>query len=219
MRQRAGRRSWLRRSWAPCDTGSWAEFPTRSEGPGAMIRARRVTCLGWRSFPRSGRPPRVRGRRSEAARRSTRCRHEPRSPDRDGRKVGAMVGPNDGLANTRIDGSGMRFGIVCATFNFDIVDALRRGAVRGFTSHGVDENDIVTHMNEDHADAVALYATVLLGLADGDWKMTGIDPEGCDLRHGGHVARVDFDKPAKDAESARASLVRLVKTARAAAEA
>lgn len=89
----------------------------------------------------------------------------------------------------------------------------------GFEELGAAENDIVTHMNEDHADAVALYATALLGLADGDWKMTGVDPEGCDLRHGGHVARVDFDKPAKDAESARASLVRLVKTARAAAEA
>ena len=56
-----------------------------------------------------------------------------------------MVGPNDGLNNANVDGTGMRFGIVCATFNFDIVDALRRGAVRGFTSHGVDENDIVTH--------------------------------------------------------------------------
>jgi len=56
-----------------------------------------------------------------------------------------MVGPNDGLNNTKIDGTGMRFGIVCATFNFDIVEALRRGAVRGFTSHGVRESDIATH--------------------------------------------------------------------------
>ena len=56
-----------------------------------------------------------------------------------------MVGPNDGLRGANIDGTGMRFGIVCATFNFDIVDALRRGAVRGFTAHGVRETDIVTH--------------------------------------------------------------------------
>lgn len=56
-----------------------------------------------------------------------------------------MVGPNDGLNSVTIDGTGMRFGIVCATFNFDIVDALRRGAVRGFTSHGVRETDISTH--------------------------------------------------------------------------
>lgn len=56
-----------------------------------------------------------------------------------------MVGPNDGLNSATIDGTGMRFGIVCATFNFDIVDALRRGAVRGFVSHGVRESDISTH--------------------------------------------------------------------------
>ena len=56
-----------------------------------------------------------------------------------------MVGPNDGLNSATIDGTGMRFGIVCATFNFDIVDALRRGAVRGFISHGVRESDITTH--------------------------------------------------------------------------
>ena len=56
-----------------------------------------------------------------------------------------MVGPNDGLLNANVDGTGMRFGIVCATFNFDIVDALRRGAMRGFTTHGVREADIVTH--------------------------------------------------------------------------
>ena len=56
-----------------------------------------------------------------------------------------MVGPNDGLNSATIDGTGMRFGIVCATFNFDIVDALRRGAVRGFISHGVRESDIATH--------------------------------------------------------------------------
>lgn len=56
-----------------------------------------------------------------------------------------MVGPNDGLNSVEIDGDGMRFGIVCATFNFDIVDALRRGAIRGFTSHGVRESDITTY--------------------------------------------------------------------------
>ena len=55
-----------------------------------------------------------------------------------------MVGPNDGLLGADIDGTGMRFGILCATFNFDIVDALRQGAVNGFTSRGVSESDITT---------------------------------------------------------------------------
>ena len=76
------------------------------------------------------------------------------------------------------------------------------------------ENDIVNHMNEDHSDAITLYATSLCSLPDGDWKMTGIDPEGCDLRLGGEVARVDFNRPVTDAEAARSELVKLVKAAR-----
>jgi 6,7-dimethyl-8-ribityllumazine synthase len=55
-----------------------------------------------------------------------------------------MHGPNDGLSNVKVNGSGMRFGILCATFNFDIVDALRVGAVQGFTNHGVAQKDIHT---------------------------------------------------------------------------
>jgi 6,7-dimethyl-8-ribityllumazine synthase len=56
-----------------------------------------------------------------------------------------MHGPNDGLSNVNVDGKGMRFGIICATFNFDIVDALRVGAVKGFTGNGVKADDIFTY--------------------------------------------------------------------------
>lgn len=84
----------------------------------------------------------------------------------------------------------------------------------GFGDLAAAEADVVGHMNEDHGDAVALYATKLLGLADGDWKMTGIDPEGIDLRDGGRTARLDFEKTVHDAESARSILVRMVKAAR-----
>jgi putative heme iron utilization protein len=77
------------------------------------------------------------------------------------------------------------------------------------------EADIVTHMNEDHADAVGLYATQLLGLGSGEWKMTGIDAFGCDLRWRGQVARLNFDAPVVDAESARKALVDQVRRARA----
>lgn len=77
------------------------------------------------------------------------------------------------------------------------------------------ESDIVAHMNEDHADAVGLYATNLLGLAPGEWRMTGIDAYGCDLRRGGQVARLNFDAPVVDAESARKALVEMVRRARA----
>jgi putative heme iron utilization protein len=79
------------------------------------------------------------------------------------------------------------------------------------------EADIVSHMNEDHADAVGLYATGLLGLAPGEWRMTGIDAFGCDLRWRGQVARLPFDAPVGDADSARKVLVDLVRRASAAA--
>lgn len=76
------------------------------------------------------------------------------------------------------------------------------------------ENGIVAHMNEDHADALALYAQVLLGRGAGAWEMTGIDPEGLDLRCATETARLSFERPVTDAQEARAELVRLVRAAR-----
>ncbi|HSK38448.1 MAG TPA: DUF2470 domain-containing protein [Arenibaculum sp.] len=76
------------------------------------------------------------------------------------------------------------------------------------------EADAVRHMNEDHSDTLELYATALLGRSGGGWTLTGIDPEGCDLRRGGEVARLDFEFPATDAESARRELAGLARTAR-----
>lgn len=80
------------------------------------------------------------------------------------------------------------------------------------------EEDIVSHMNQDHADAVALIATRIAGCAEGSaetpWVLTGVDPEGCDLRCGRDFARASFDKTVTDAEAARVELVRLTKRAR-----
>ena len=76
------------------------------------------------------------------------------------------------------------------------------------------EAGIVEHMNADHADAVQLYAAKLIGLAGDGWKMTGIDPEGLDLRQGGEVARLAFDAPLQAAGEARKVLVGLVAKAR-----
>ncbi len=47
-------------------------------------------------------------------------------------------------------------------------------------------------MNADHAEAVSLYATRLLGMPEGEWRMTGVDPDGIDLRAGALRARLDF---------------------------
>jgi len=79
------------------------------------------------------------------------------------------------------------------------------------------EGAVVEHMNADHGDAVDLYATVLLGADGTGWRITGCDADGCDLRRGGTVLRLDFAAPVRTAGEARAELVRLVSQARAAA--
>jgi putative heme iron utilization protein len=78
------------------------------------------------------------------------------------------------------------------------------------------EPGIVSHMNADHADAIELYATKLLGAAPGAWRMTGIDPEGCDLVLGTRGLRLPFGSRVTDATAARKELVRLVGVARGA---
>ncbi len=45
------------------------------------------------------------------------------------------------------------------------------------------EEGAVAHMNEDHREAMNLYATKLLGRRDAaDWRCTGCDPEGMDMQ-------------------------------------
>ena len=80
------------------------------------------------------------------------------------------------------------------------------------------EPGAVAHMNEDHADAVRLYATKLLGEPEGDWQLTGLDSTGLDLALGDRIARLWFDKPLKSAEEVRPRLVALTKQARAKAD-
>jgi len=77
------------------------------------------------------------------------------------------------------------------------------------------EADITGHMNEDHADAIELYATRLLGASPGPWRMSGIDPEGCDLVLGARALRLPFETRVTNGEDARKELVRLVGVARA----
>src|SRR4029077_6915026 len=75
------------------------------------------------------------------------------------------------------------------------------------------EPEILKHMNDDHGDAIDRYAHRLLGRRGPGWRMTGIDPEGIDLRNGGETARLDFAAlvavPVLSPEAARAALVQL----------
>jgi putative heme iron utilization protein len=88
------------------------------------------------------------------------------------------------------------------------------------------EAEIVAHMNADHAEALAGYAECLLGRPGTGWRMTGIDPEGIDLRRapeadgeaggeaGAETARLDFAEPVLTPAAARRALVALAEQAR-----
>ncbi len=73
---------------------------------------------------------------------------------------------------------------------------------------------IVDHMNADHAEAIALYATVLLGLPEGDWRISGCDPEGVDLVSSARRARLPFAERATTVAAAGGALKLWAKDAR-----
>ncbi len=76
------------------------------------------------------------------------------------------------------------------------------------------EREAVEHMNDDHADAITLYAGGCTGRPSGTWTLACIDLEGLDLISGDDVARVWFDPPLNGAEELRPRLVSLAKRAR-----
>jgi heme oxygenase (biliverdin-IX-beta and delta-forming) len=78
------------------------------------------------------------------------------------------------------------------------------------------EQSAVEHMNADHADSVALYATKLLGAADGAWRVTGVDPEGLDLALGDANLRLSFPHPVADGAGLRTVLKAFADQARTA---
>jgi putative heme iron utilization protein len=76
------------------------------------------------------------------------------------------------------------------------------------------EEGAVAHMNADHAEACRLYATRLLGAADGDWACVGIDPDGIELQQGGNALRLDFPERVTSPGALRAVLKQLAEQAR-----
>ena len=78
---------------------------------------------------------------------------------------------------------------------------------------------IISHMNEDHAEANLHYVTVLAQLADASAAtMVGIDRYGMTLRAhtpgGPRLARIPFPEPLQRSDQARGTLVRLLQQAR-----
>ena len=71
------------------------------------------------------------------------------------------------------------------------------------------EASAIAHMNNDHAEAVRLYATKLLGAEDGPWRLTGLDPDGLDLALGDATLRLPFPERVSTAEHLRRVVVDL----------
>ena len=77
------------------------------------------------------------------------------------------------------------------------------------------EPDILTHMNADHADTCRLYATKLLGAAEGEWRCAGCDPEGIELQIDQKALRLFFPQRIISPGVLRQSLKELAEKARA----
>ncbi|WP_428650261.1 HugZ family protein [Roseibium sp.] len=76
------------------------------------------------------------------------------------------------------------------------------------------EAGAVTHMNEDHKEAVRLYAEALCKADKANWRLACLDPEGLDLVAGDKVERLWFADPLDDPQDLRSVLVALAVQAR-----
>lgn len=130
---------------------------------------------------------------------------------------------------------GARNWIDFADFSFYRMDVHRAYHVSGFGSMGWIEGPeysaaavdpladaaeaVIRHMNEDHADALILYARVLADFDAERAKMSGIDRLGFELfaERGAdrRRLRIAFAEPVHSANEARKALVEMVRDARA----
>jgi len=81
--------------------------------------------------------------------------------------------------------------------------------------------EILTHMNTDHAEAVLAYARVLASMPEATAAtMTAVDRYGFDLAvktpEGPRATRLEFDEPVTTSDEVRRAMVAMVKRARSA---
>ncbi len=76
------------------------------------------------------------------------------------------------------------------------------------------EDDIVAHMNQDHPDAAALYATKLGGREPGAWRVVSVDPGGFEVAAGTEMVRIEFARRAPTLGAVRKEMALLAKEAR-----
>lgn len=76
------------------------------------------------------------------------------------------------------------------------------------------ETGAVAHMNEDHRDAIKLYAEMLCKSEEANWRLACLDPEGLDLIAGDRIERLWFAEALTDPSELRPTLVALALQAR-----
>ena len=76
------------------------------------------------------------------------------------------------------------------------------------------EDEIVAHMNADHADALRAYCRHATGVAPSTAVLVGIDCDGIDVRADATMRRIEFDEPVTNAGKAREALSALARQAR-----
>ncbi|MER8862444.1 HugZ family protein [Mesorhizobium sp. M0751] len=96
----------------------------------------------------------------------------------------------------------------------DRTDLVATGAIVDELAAG--EQSALDHMNADHLDAIALYASRFGGAGSDGWIVTGFDADGMDLVSGDNVCRVFFPEPLRAARDLRPVLVDMAKAARSA---
>jgi hypothetical protein len=79
---------------------------------------------------------------------------------------------------------------------------------------GAAEMNALEHMNDDHGDAVGLYAEFFAKAPAGNWRLIGIDAEGIDIVDGDDVRRVWFDTELATPHDMHMTLVRMAGEAR-----
>ncbi len=76
------------------------------------------------------------------------------------------------------------------------------------------QGGIVSHMNEDHGDAIDLYARDLMDLEGQGWRLLEVDPLGCNLVRESQVRRMEFPHRVTSVVAVREVFVALAQQAR-----
>jgi hypothetical protein len=70
------------------------------------------------------------------------------------------------------------------------------------------EPELLHRMNTEHAELLAQCGAAIAARS-GNWRLAGVDPEGCDLIAGGLTARLDFPQHVDTPEAANNALMEL----------